>query len=142
MSILGCISRLLVNVYVLGILLLLAVASLLFPVKAVTFKRDHPMVFTILLMVAVLIQLPLLAGGWWGASMRCAEHTAMARTVDYTFIALLPILYVAIGVISVRIQASRKELKTASAGMAFFASLIISPLLYFVLVAVLERMVM
>lgn len=122
---------------VLILLFIISLIALFLPVKFVSLKIKFPIPYYIILILAILVQFPLLFYGCWGLGMQYAE-SKFSKMVDISYVGLI-VLYIAIFFISLLIQGKKKEIEQISLGSALFASLVLSPLIHLVFMTVLGK---
>ena len=121
-------------------LLVVAIFSLFFPRLILKFRTRKPRLYIaisgILITIAVLFQFPVLFGGMWGLVKYVETDLWPIIKVAKVFLILL---YPAIFFVSLFTQ-SRKNNENIAFGIATFTSLILSPILFFTFVWILDKL--
>ncbi|MDP3703452.1 MAG: hypothetical protein Q8R78_03605 [Candidatus Omnitrophota bacterium] len=116
--------------YAFLILIPIALVAFVFPPFLVSFQKRHPGLFRLVLILALIVQFPVLFLGSWGLGMMHDGRT-WGKIVDGSY-AVLPFLYIAIFFLSLLMQ-GRKGRTEVSFGVAGLSSLVLSPFLHSVI---------
>ena len=118
----------------LWILLLLAIVVFFSPERMISFKTKLPILFYTCLILALIIQFPLLCSVFWdvGGTSMPSLFTNIMRMLSIS----LPLLYILIFLASFFLQAGKRKSGAVSLSVAFFTTLILASVLALVITGI------
>jgi len=128
--------------YIFIVLPITGLLTILFPTSALHFRNKFRAFFYFLLTIALLSQFAIF-GAVWGMGMKYVEQTGFIKTFTDMWPIIMLIFFILIFILSTYLQ-SRKLGQTSYQNiyfsLAFYAALTMSGPLYFLLVALLDKL--